>query len=1208
MPSRLKTLELHGYKTFASRTVFTFAGMITAIVGPNGSGKSNVADAIRWVLGEQSYSLLRAKKTEDMIFSGSEQKPRSGMASATIIFDNSDGWLPIDFVDVAITRRAYRDGQNEYLINGQRVRLKDVSELLAQSGLAERTYTIIGQGLVDAALALRAEDRRRLFEEAAGIGLHRSRKEEALRRLDSTRRNLERVQDILAELQPRLRSLERQSRRVREYEQVKADLHLVLREWYGYHWHRTQKELADSQLVAQNQETQLERSRINQEKLNQEMMEIVGNLSSQRDQLTVWHRELSELHLKQEHIGRDIVVGEERFHSYTNQKNDIATELNRLDEESDLQSELSKSAQDYINSLRNELDEANQKVNELRMAFRDKQVVRDKAEADVQRSRQVLSSLTARKDKISARIQERNSVAESNRELLADIEKVVLEKESEKDRVEQQLHTVGDQLKKVDVTYSESQKNINKIKEDLDRLEGEKKQINNLLTDVLTDKTRIMAQINVLEQADRSLTGYSNGTRLLLQAKQQSRINGIRGALSSMIDVQENYEIAIASALGEYLDGVIFDHRENIADALQMLEGTQVRSALLPLDVFQPLFDGDIQETQNLVGGVIGLASSLVQVSDEIQPIINLLLGTVLVVEDRDKAQKLIDIFRKQGLSGWRAVTLRGELFQLGGEILAGQEGKPGTLSRLRERRELLQILDEVKTSSEDLLKQLNDINAIIVENQSKLAKSNEILSIVEIQLRETRESYSKEDLALQKILQDIQWQKERAMGLEEVITKVVNEIKQLEGEHHLVDQEIEAARNNLRIKISAHAELSLEEIQTNLTHWTTRQAVANQALEDAEKRSNELKSALNRTKNAMDGLKSRSEVVDRQIQNLAVEKEQALFAENRVSQQINLLQGKIQPTEEQLDQLEKTYDALLKRESQSRQFLSNAEHLNAQARITLARKQEALSSLKARIEDDFGLVSFRYADNISGQTTLPLEGLVEQLPVIIEIPAELEENVKRYRNQLRRIGPVNLEIQEEYTQVRDRYEFLTEQVSDLRKAEEDIKEVIAELDLLMEREFGKTFHAVAQEFRLIFTRLFGGGAARLVLTSPDNIADTGIDIEARLPGRREQGLSLLSGGERSLTAAALVFSLLRVSPTPFCVLDEVDAMLDEANVGRFRELLSELSQSTQFVVVTHNRNTVQAAEVIYGVTMGQDSTSRVISLKLDEVNQIVDE
>src|SRR5512139_1066389 len=282
MPLRLKSLELQGYKTFASKTTFEFAEGITAIVGPNGSGKSNIADALRWVLGEQSFGLLRAKKTEDMIFAGSEHRPRAGMASATIVFDNSDSWLPIDFNEIGITRRAYRDGDNEYLLNGQRVRLKDVSELLAQSGLAERTYTVIGQGLVDAALSLKAEERRRLFEEAAGIALHRSRREDALHRLEITRRNLERVQDILAELQPRLRSLERQARRAQEYEQIRADLRILLREWYGYHWHQAQKELHEDRDLARKQEVALEKARKAYQELDQKISLERSQLQSLR--------------------------------------------------------------------------------------------------------------------------------------------------------------------------------------------------------------------------------------------------------------------------------------------------------------------------------------------------------------------------------------------------------------------------------------------------------------------------------------------------------------------------------------------------------------------------------------------------------------------------------------------------------------------------------------------------------------------------------------------------------------------------------------------------------------------------------------------------------------------------------------------------------------------------------------------------------------
>src|SRR5512133_1261643 len=320
MKPRLKALELHGYKTFASKVQFEFPGNITAIVGPNGSGKSNISDALRWVLGEQSYTLLRGKKTEDMIFAGSDQRPRAGMASATVVFDNEESWLPIDYSEVSVARRASRDGDNEYLLNKQRVRLKDISELLAQSGLAERTYTIIGQGLVDAALSLRPEERRRFFEEAAGIGLFRSRREESLNRLDSTRRNLERVLDILSELEPRLGSLEKQAKRAMDYDRIRADLRLLMRDWYGFHWHRIQQEVVHAREVVHAQETRLERARERQSEVEVQIDDLRGKLQALRADLNAWHSTSAGLHTQWEKVSRGLAVMEERQRALVNQQ------------------------------------------------------------------------------------------------------------------------------------------------------------------------------------------------------------------------------------------------------------------------------------------------------------------------------------------------------------------------------------------------------------------------------------------------------------------------------------------------------------------------------------------------------------------------------------------------------------------------------------------------------------------------------------------------------------------------------------------------------------------------------------------------------------------------------------------------------------------------------------------------------------------------
>jgi len=327
---------------------------------------------------------------------------------------------------------------------------------------------------------------------------------------------------------------------------------------------------------------------------------------------------------------------------------------------------------------------------------------------------------------------------------------------------------------------------------------------------------------------------------------------------------------------------------------------------------------------------------------------------------------------------------------------------------------------------------------------------------------------------------------------------------------------------------------------------------------------------------------------------------------EGEIVEKINEIGGLIEPLEQDLSICEKDQDGLLSSEGAARQELNHAERRNAEAKINLARRQEALETLRRRIEDDFGLVEFEYEEDVSGPTPLPLQGLVEKLPMVTQLSPEVEESLRSQRAHLKRMGPINPEARKEYQEVKARFSFLTEQIADLTRAEADIRKVISELDALMEREFFKTFEEVAEEFSTIFKRIFGGGSARLVLSDPGDLTNTGIDIEARLPGRREQGLSLLSGGERSLTATALIFALLKVSPTPFCILDEVDAMLDEANIGRYRDLLRELSLTTQFIIITHNRNTVQVADVIYGVTMGRDSTSQVISLKLDEAGQVV--
>lgn len=1226
---RLKALELHGYKTFASRTLFEFAGTVTAIVGPNGSGKSNIADSLRWVLGEQSFSLLRGKKTEDMIFAGSEHRPRSGMASATLTFDNSDGWLPIDFGEVAVTRRAYRDGQNEYLLNGQRVRLKDVSELFAQSGLAERTYTIIGQGLVDAALALKAEERRRLFEEAAGIGLHRSRREEALRRLEVTKRNLERVEDILAELQPRLRSLERQARRAQEYEQVKADLRVVLRDWYGYHWHRAMREQSEARDVARSQELLLDKARQEQAQIDEQLGVRRDRAQSLRASLNSWHRQSAQLHTQREALSRDLAVAAERMRALADQQQGLQREQARLEEELGLQGERCAAAGQEVERLQVELAESRTQVEAARRSLAARQAERAAAEKELQAARQAQGALNARQGQLQARLAERRAQAERSQKALAAASEAVKAAEQELQAAEARSQAARQAQEAAEVQRKEADEVFSAHRRRLVEVEAARKEALDQRTAASTEVARLKAQLDVLEQAENSLTGYAGGTRLLLQAARQAKLKNALGALSSVLDVPAELETAIAAALGEYLDAVLLS--DDPEQALDLLTKETTRGVLLPLRALKPPTPLNLPAGESINGAqnggvpgnaagpaasnsdVLGLASDLVRVSAELRPAIDLLLGQALVVRDRKAARRALAALSAAGElphPSARAVTLRGEVFYASGPVLAGSSSASGgqtVLGRSRQRRELGQALAQARsrlTAAGERVDRLEaELKALQVEGdrlgqaQRNARQSAEKAALAANQAR----------LAAEQAARQARWQQEQRNNQQAEIARGAKEMDEATAELARLEAEISQARERVRTSSAALAALTLDELQANLGHWNTQAAVAERALTDGRARQRERQAALDQAQRQQTSLVARLAEITQTLEGLETEKATRRQAEGAIGEQIEALRTLIDPAEAELEALEQEITGLQTTETSTRQALSTAEHNVAQTKITLARRQEALQSLRRRIEEDFGLVAFEYTDEVSGPTPLPLEGMVEQLPRINQLSPEVEEIIKRQRAQLRRMGPVNPEAQAEYQEVRQRHAFLTEQVADLQQAEVGVRQVISELDGIMQREFRKTFDAVAVEFKTTFTRLFGGGTARLILTDPEDLTGSGIDIEARLPGRRAQGLSLLSGGERSLTAVALVFSLLKVSPTPFCVLDEVDAMLDEANVGRFRDLLRELSQNIQFVVVTHNRNTVQVADIIYGITMGRDSASQVVSLKLDEVDQVVE-
>jgi chromosome segregation protein len=1195
MDSKLKSLELHGYKTFANRIPFEFPVPITAIVGPNGSGKSNIADSIRWVLGEQSYSTLRGRKTEDMIFTGSEQRPRSSMASVTLTFNNEDNWLPIDYAEVSITRRAYRDGQNEYMLNGQKVRLRDISELLAKSGLAERTYTMIGQGVVDAALGLKPEERRKFFEEAAGIGLYRSRRDESLNRLEATRRDLIRVEDILNELLPRLKSLERQAKKAEEYIHIKADLQVYLRDWYGYHWHRKQKEMQTVREVLKTQAKNLDLEKSKQFSVEEAYNAQREKLKELRNQLNQWHAESAEYHQQREKLSRSLAVLEERTRSLLNQQQSLEADLVRVEEEQKITKDKINNADQDYEHLWLEYQEAKQQAENYRKQFDSLIAKRESADREMRDARKILVQNETLEVQLNARINEVQSRIDALAVSHQQAKDGLTGEQQTVTQLEKSLQQAEKTILEQEAILSEIEAEKKTYQQSIERMELDRKQAEKDISLLEADLAKISAQLDVLEQAEQSFSGLNQGAQFLLQSAKKGDLPVALQALSHIMEVPEKYELAVASVLGETVDGILIEEPARLDAILSLLSNGQNGKAVLLVPMGNPGKKVTLQQKP----GVLGWLIDQIHIPQAYRLRVEQVLGNVILVENRMIAQALLPDLSKDEL----LVTLAGEVFTPKGLVIAGKDGKAHTIGRTRKKNELQEKKNEIQSQ---VKKSQAALISIQNEQQKKVEEGKTIQTRFEKaagKLQQDIAAVQDVKIQLEKARQRLEWQQKQIQQSSAQLEEAKRGIETSQIQLTKVQGEIGQYRTIVREKSQLLRELTVDELQAQMNHWTTNAAVAERVALDAKNRKVEVEQRYQDAIRRIKDYEARLDEVQGMLEALQEEQQSIRTQEKNLHQSIEDLKQKIDPSEIILQQIESENTAYQDKFTTVQQAVSMAERHYTQAQLELSRQKDGLESLRRKIEDDFGLVNFEYHPDVSGPTPLPFTEIVQQLPMLTELAPDLEENINKMRGMLRRLGAVNPEALSEFDSVQERYNFLSQQVEDLQKADTDLREVVAELDELMIKEFKNTFDAVAIEFRQIFTKLFGGGSARLVLLD-ENDTESGVDIEARLPGRREQGLSLLSGGERSLTAVALIFSLLKISPPPFCVLDEVDAALDEANVGRFCDLLAELSEKTQFIVITHNRNTVQTSDVIYGVTMGRDSASQVISLKLDEVTE----
>lgn len=1199
----IKRVVIQGFKTFAKRTEFVFDPGVTAIVGPNGSGKSNVVDAIRWCLGEQSFSLLRSKKTSDVIFSGSDQKARLGMAQVSITLDNSQGELPVDFAEIEVTRRAYRDGDNEYLLNGQRVRLQDITDLLAQTGLGRRTYALIGQGLIDKVLSLAPEELRGLFEEAAGITGYQNKRATTIRRLDAAQQNLTRVQDILSELTPRLGYLRKQAERANERTQLANDLRAMLREWYGYHWHTTMAELGRSHGVAEQLKQSVENNRQKLTQLAQRIEQIRAQQGQLRAQVGELHRSSSSLHRDAEQITRELAVGQERLRQLHARQEEAHRELAPLR----LQSETIAGRIDDLKQSVAQAEAAYQAdaavVQELQSQVDQRQQARRQVQDTLASARQVAEKLQQTQTETASRLRQ----IEERRQTLTAEQRTVTEARAtaaaEAEKWQEEVQRRQEVLTVLEAEAAAAQHAAEQAVQD-------RESVRQQLADAIQARQnaerivdRLQTRHDLLARLQQEGAGYASGVRAVLQAARPNSKNpsgplrGILGTVASLVKVPAHLDKAIETALGGAFQNVITQHWSDAQAAIEFLKRSgSGRATFLPLDRLSVL--PAIPAPKR--AGVLGNAAELVDFDPQIDAAVQQLLNRVWVVDTLDTARRALDEWR--GQSRPTVVTLDGDVVRPGGAVTGGSDQTRHDDSILARERELRELPAQIQQATAQLQREQDQVAKLSSDDEilaSAITTAQERIAATARRDRDLRSQLEETRRQLDRAQQTLRWHQERAEQIEKELAALTAQYDELTSEK----QRLEAAQKEAQLALAA-AESALEEAGSDdlLRRLGDQRAIAAQSqaawqnrrslLEAQERALQANREQISAKEHSIAQLESEEATLAARLQELAAREEE-------LNRAIAEHQAKLSPTEQQLAELEKEQSTQESEERLAQEQLRRNESAWNAAQLHFQRTEDQLRQLRHDIEQDLGLVLLEVGEDQAYQPPLPWEAIVEQLQPRDVLPDGLEDDVRELRARLSRVSNVNPDAPREYAEAAGRHEHLLTQSTDLEVAIADMRKIIRELDEVMEAELSRTFAAVSEQFVHYFQQLFNGGAAKLVLADPDDITNSGIEIIARPPGKRPQSLALLSGGERTLTALALIFAILHVSPTPFCVLDEVDAALDEANVDRFRMTVEELSADTQFIIITHNRRTLEGTNAIYGITMASDGASRVISLRL---------
>lgn len=1181
----LKRLELQGFKSFADKTALEFMPGITSVIGPNGSGKSNISDSIRWVLGEQSMKSLRGTKSLDIIFAGTQNRKSLGFAEASLVFDNTDGTLPIEYTEVTVTRKIYRSGETGYYINKVPCRLKDVLELFMDTGIGKDGYSIIGQGKIDEILSNKSEDRRHIFEEAAGIVKFRTRKAESEKKLEHTKLNLLRINDILAEIEANIEPLKLQAEKAKKYLTLREELKNIE---IGLFLYNIEKYKASLEEIVKDEEIYTNQCKEEEENL-EKIKQLKELLKEEVDRITDQIEEMSNIGFESqkeiEMLNSDINVAntritnnkenreryEKEIEELNLRKKELEEEIKQKEEKRDNLKQNREKFEKELQEKETELEKITKKLSskELEIEGYKKQVEQNtdkKYELQSESHTQDINfeNYERRQKQINNEISNYISELDSTRLKKEDISKGFYEIDSKRNDVLKSLENINSKKQNADQKIKEYNIKINQLENEMRMKESRQK---------------------FLIETEKEKEGYVKSVKNLLKDCENIKElgKGMHGVLANIIDVPEKYQTAIEMSLGISLQNIVTDTEEDAKKLVEHLRKNNLgRASFLPIASVK---GKKLEKIKGKENGIIGIASDLIKFDKKYEQIIISLLGRTVIVDNMDTAIKVA----KQNGYMFRIMTLEGDMINPSGAITGGSIAKKtvNILGRGKEIEKLEKEIKGIKQKIEQIKKEKEDF-------ENSIEDTMEMATSLEKELQEIDITYATEKQKVIAIDENIE-------KLEKRLQRLKDEQKQLENQKQesiTKKQEIEKEIEELTIQseelnklITEFAELNKDDQKyiDDLNFDITNLKISVSSFDESEASIEEIKERINLDiENTTKSINNKKEQIEQiQSDNFNLEKsiEEIKQKIEDIKEQVKNSGSKIEALKE--ERLEKNKKLSIQEEEISNKF-KVIEDLKAQIvkiDVKKTKLEEDIQSIINKMWEEYELTPNNVQDEYKKPENISLT----------------QKKVNSLRTEIKGLGSINIDSIEEYKNMKERYDFMCEQRVDLENTMSKLRKMIQEMTTTMKEQFKEQFELINKNFAEVFKELFGGGNASLKLEDEENILECGIEITVQPPGKKLQNMMLLSGGEKAFTAIALLFAILKINPAPFCVLDEIEAALDDVNVYRFAEYLKKFSKDTQFLVITHRKGTMEVADTVYGVTMEESGISKLLSMKLSK-------